>query len=197
VYSIGNEGVTSLSQNFFSPTAILNLGPPILQPYPLLLARRIEVGKTVKDYPLVMSEISTGLSRRAYEHILRSGEYFEGALTSQVLPRSVLVGFLKRKGPRWCYFNAQMLTLLSPIWGIEYADNGVFIGAHAWNLYQGRVVDVTWEGLPEEFADLPEMRDLKSFQYFGVRIPYDFVRRNNPIRERSIEPLIFKYIGLY
>jgi hypothetical protein len=87
--------------------------------------------------------------------------------------------------------------MLQPIWGIEYyegvADNGVFIGMHAWNLYQGKVVDITWQDIPEEFEVLQPL-PIEKFQYFGVKIPYDFVRDHNPVRTRSVQPLLFLYL---
>jgi len=157
------------------------------------------MGRTVREYTQKMAEISTLTSRKAYEHILSHGEYFEGALPSTALPRGSLVNFLTRvsKGKKWCFWNAQMLTMLQPIWGIEYyegvGDNGVFIGAHAWNLYQGKVVDITWQDIPTEFEVLQAL-PLEKFQYFGVKIPYEFVRTHNPVRTRSVQPLLFLYL---
>jgi len=158
------------------------------------------MGGTVREYAEKMATISTGVSKKAYEYVLHYGEHFEGTLPVTALPRGALVNFLSRvsKGKKWCFYNAQMLTMLQPIWGIEYyegvGDNGVFIGAHAWNLYQGRVVDITWQDIPEEFKDLPDVRPLEKFQYFGVKIPYKFVRDHNPVRARSVQPLLFLYL---
>jgi len=158
------------------------------------------MGKTVRDYTekmISMAEPGKAV-RMAYEYILRNGEYFEGALPSSVLPRTALVQILVKPRKAWCFYNAQMLSLLHPLRNILYyegvADNGVFIGAHAWNLYEGRVVDITWEDIPREFADIPDVRPIEKFQYFGVKIPNDFVRKNNPIAKAFIEPLLFKYL---
>jgi len=156
------------------------------------------LGESVKEYVARMVEISTGLTRKVYEYIQRYGEYFEGAFPSSVLPRSALVRVLVKPRKSWCFYNAQMLTMLHPIRNIEYyegvGDNGVFIGAHAWNLYEGKVVDITWEDIPEEFKDIPDVRPLSKFQYFGVRMPYEFVRQHNPIKTRTTQPLLFRYL---
>jgi len=157
-------------------------------------------GETVKEYAEKMVAMSSGILKQSYEYILQCGEYFEGALPSTVLPRGALVRALSRgKGKKWCFYNAQMLALLHPIWGIEYyegvADNGIFIGIHAWNLYQGKVIDLTWEDIPREFRDLPDVRPLEKFQYFGVKIPYEFARTHNFVHTRRVQPLLFEYLG--
>ena len=159
------------------------------------------MGKTVKEYAEEMARMSTGVAKRLYEYILLNGEYFEGTTTSSILPRSALVGFiLKRRRKKWCYYNAQMLSLLSGIWDIQYyegvADNGIFVGAHAWNLYDGKVIDLTWEDFPREFADIPDVRPIEKFQYLGVKIPTSYVKKMSPIRTLRVQPLLLTYVGL-
>lgn len=157
------------------------------------------MGKTVREYVEEMARMSTGTAKRIYEHILLNGEYFEGATSSSVLPRSALVGFLLKRRKKWCYYNAQMLTLLRGVWDIQYyegvADNGIFVGGHAWNVYDGRVIDITWEDIPKEFADIPDVRPVEKFQYFGVKLPSSFVREKNPVRTRRVEPLLLTFVG--
>jgi len=155
------------------------------------------MGESVREYAKKMAEMSTGVAKRAYEYILRNGEHFEGASQPSEVPLTAIVVFLRTRGKRsWCWFNAQMLSL-SPL-GFDYyegvADNGVFTGAHAWNVYKGRVVDVTWEDLPTEFKELLDIRPLQRFQYLGVKIPRDFVRKHNPIRAMTVQPLLFRYL---
>ena len=159
------------------------------------------MGKMVREYTEEMAKISTGTAKRIYECILLNGKYFEGATPSSVLPRSALVGFLlKRRRKKWCYYNAQMLTLLCGIWDIQYyegvADNGIFLGAHAWNVYDGKVIDITWEDIPEEFVDIPDVRPIEKFQYFGVKLPRSFVREMSPVKTRRVQPLLLSYVRL-
>jgi len=155
-------------------------------------------GVAVREYVEQMVKMSTGMAKAAYEYILRNGEYFEGALSITAIPRTTLVGVLVKPRKKWCFYNAQMLTLLHPIRNIEYyegvGDNGIFIGAHAWNLYEGKVVDITWEDIPKEFKDLEGVKPLQDFQYFGVKLPHDFVRKHNPIGALTVQPLLFRYL---
>lgn len=158
------------------------------------------MGKTVKEYAEEMARMSTGAAKRIYEYILLHGEYFEGATRSSILPRSALVGFLLKPRKKWCYYNAQMLTLLSGIWDIQYyegvADNGIFVGAHAWNLCDGKVIDLTWEDIPREFPDIPDVRPIEKLQYFGVKLPRSYVREMNPVRTGRVQPLLLTYVVL-
>jgi len=156
------------------------------------------MGESVKDYARQMAETSTGMVKEMYSYIHQRGESFEGAIPTSELPRSAMLTFLRLRAKKsWCWFNAQMLSL-TPTFEIEYyegvADNGVWIGAHAWNTYRGRVVDVTWEDIPDEFKGLEGLKPLQQFQYFGVKIPRDFVRKHNPIRTMTMQPLLFKFI---
>jgi len=150
------------------------------------------MGRVVIDYVEEVSRITSGKAKRMYEYIRDRGTYFEGAVPSSVLPRTLIAAFLLRPRLKECYLNAQMLSLLSGFRNIEYYEGIAsfhFPTTHAWNVYEGKVIDLTWENLPDV--------KLERLQYFGVPIPTDFVRTHNPVKKRVAEMLLIEYLQAY
>lgn len=154
---------------------------------------------SLKEYAEFMAK-GDKPSNKFYQYLLQHGESFVGAVGHTALPRSMLVRTLIKPRAKWCFYNAQMLSMLHLFHKIDYyegiANNGVFEGLHAWNVYNGKVVDITWEDIAEEFKDVHTVLPLEQFQYLGIKIPHDFVKKNNPIGRANIEPLFFKYQNL-
>jgi len=149
------------------------------------------------EYVRFMAEGEKPINR-VYQYILKHGRYFKGAFEHTILPRGRLNVSIIRPKKKWCYYNAQMLTLMYPASRIvEYYEGvgncGLMIGGHAWNVYEGKVVDITWEDIPKEFPEAA--KPLSEFEYFGVPIPFEFVRKHNPIKTRLVQPLLPKYLG--
>jgi len=107
-----------------------------------------------------------GPQMEGYKYILEHGQAFRASETSKEL--LALIKKFKRFNIRKqaCFYNSQMLTMES---------NGVFkyyegwasttdIGIpfeHGFNVYQGKVVDITWQNGKD---------------YFGLEIPLTFIR---------------------
>jgi len=147
------------------------------------------MGRIVVNYVEELSRITHGPAKRMYEYIKERGRYFEGAMSSSVLHRALLASVFFRPRLKECYFNAQMLALVSGFRNIEYYEgiaSWLAPTTHAWNVYRGRVIDLTWENLPDV--------KLERLQYYGVPIPLEFVRKNNPIKRRAAEMLLIRYL---
>jgi len=134
--------------------------------------------------------------RLLWEYIRDKGEYFRSATHSSVLSRGS--AFKDDLGAKLkeCYWNAQMLTvLLSGLRNLRYyegfGDAGIGVPvSHAWNVYNGKVIDITWENLP---LICPKLK-LENFEYFGVEIPVEYIRKMNPIKRRVAEMLLPYYL---
>jgi len=147
------------------------------------------MGKEVIDYVEKVIPITYGKARKMYEYIKDHGTYFEGAVESSTLPRAFLTGFLLRAKVKECYYNAQILSLIGGFRDIKYYEGvGSWVAPvpHAWNVYQGKVIDLTWEKLPDV--------KLEEIQYFGVQIPRDFLRKKSPFRRGYAEMLLIEYL---
>ena len=151
------------------------------------------MGVVVKEYVDGAILMASGKVRRMYEYVREKGTVFEGATHSSYLPRALIFKFISRAKFKDCYWNAQILTLLGGFRDIKYYEGvgyAIVPTFHAWNVYNGKVIDVTWEKFPREF---PTMK-LVDFQYFGVELPFDYVRRMNPIKKRVAEMLLPHYL---
>jgi len=135
-------------------------------------------------YRLVHELNLSGNQLKFYQEVLKRGREFKGNYLRQTIK---LVRKFKSFNARMkqCYYNAQRLTMFS---------NGMFqyyegwatsrkLGIpfeHGWNVYKGRVVDLTWKDGNE---------------YFGVHIPKKFIGEwwiDRGIAERLIAFYILK-----
>ena len=74
-----------------------------------------------------------------------------------------LAGFTPKA--RCCFYNAQALALFhgAEYWeGYAMTELGIPI-EHAWNVKNGRIIDLTWKDAATE--------------YFGVKVPTDYIRK--------------------
>jgi len=162
------------------------------------------VGKELfLSYINAMIELWKGKKlERYWDYLKAHGVYFKGATHSRehirVLPRLAVLRTTLRPKVKECYYNAQLATVFGPGFirpEVEYYE-GLAISfpdlppvAHAWNLIEGKVLNFTWEHLPRY---VPEAK-LEDFQYFGVKIPRDFVVEQ-VTKTWITEPLLPKYL---
>jgi hypothetical protein len=105
-----------------------------------------------------------------YDFILKNGNEFKKHFVSDYKDKAIR-GWLQGRSPKIkaCYYNAQMLLLDNRKEGLKYFEGYATTKTlglpleHAWCIYKGKVVDVSWK----EDGD----------EYFGVEIPLDFVSK--------------------
>jgi len=115
------------------------------------------------------------VGKEYYKWLLENGEWFEGNDNNREFNQSF------RKRANGCYYNAQMLAIENQKldyyegWGIP---GGVGIPlSHGFNVLNGEVIDISW----------PD-----GVEYFGVRIPVDFICREQ-LRTSSAGYILFQY----
>jgi hypothetical protein len=91
---------------------------------------------------------------------------------------------MKGKGYKYCYYNAQILLIRSSgrlkyYEGYALSSRRGIVHEHAWNVLNGKVIDLTWGE--------------DAVEYFGVHIPTSYVRKNI-FKTHSAEQLIIKYV---
>ncbi len=89
-----------------------------------------------------------------------------------------------------CYYNSQFLAIDKDLKYFEgFAHDGLNPLEHAWNVSDGKVIDITWELNDRKFKENHDATCI----YYGIEIPTDFVRKN--LKERELgEPLLFNYL---
>jgi len=135
----------------------------------------IEINPSI-EFVKAHLEIAKDRARIYYEYLDKKGTKFEGAVHSKKFPElDTPIKIIKPK-LKLCYYNAQLLTLLTKGKARYFEGIGTDFSRkygylvptpHAWNVIDNTVVDVTWELLPNIV--------LEKGCYVGVEVPYSFV----------------------
>jgi len=113
--------------------------------------------------------------RAYYGWILKTGKLFTGKGDTKKFPKT----FKKRfKG---CYYNAQFMAIENE--ELKYYEGwgttekvGIPV-EHAFNVVDGRVIDISW----------PD-----GVEYFGIEVPVEFAREEM-LKEKTAHPILYQW----
>lgn len=125
-----------------------------------------------------------GKQREYWEKFRDSAEEFTKEDTELIAGQKEIVEEvtkLVKPKPKECYHNAQLMAVFDPdlkyYEGLIITDIGIPI-EHAWNVFEGKVVDVTLED---------------ATCYIGVEVPREFFLKKI-MKERETYPRLGKYL---
>ena len=123
---------------------------------------------SIIEYIRACGKLHTGKQAEFYKWVLENGKYFKGTDRNKEMERDLI----KNKHPhkeKACYYNSQMLLIELDCNDLEYYEGwyipkGLIPIEHGFIVHNGKVIDLTINGRGEVE------------EYFGVRIPSDFIR---------------------
>jgi len=130
-----------------------------------------------------------------YRYLLRKGMKFEGAVHSKEFPEFATIIKVITPKVKLCYYNAQILTLLSKGKARYFEGIGTCYDArlgfllptpHAWNVVDGKAIDLTWEVIPNTV--------LEKCCYIGIEVPYSFLVKEGVLKIGVAEMMSIPYL---
>lgn len=123
---------------------------------------------------------------------------------SEVIPKKKEVKSLIAKGynhkPSQCHYSAKAINLIDESY--EYWTGFIIrkcwvypIVTHSFSLKENSIVD--FARIDENFEELKAKIDSFPHEYFGIKIPHDFVRKfkTETFEEFSMKPLLFEWFN--
>lgn len=141
---------------------------------------------TAKQYiemmrDLFKSSANPGKQVEYYDFLLAHGKEYQ----VEPLPETVVKTrdkFLKKFTPQMkrCYVNAATFALKCEAQGVQYCEGygiSMIPTEHAWNVIDGKLVDITWK--PETRND----EELGGQTYFGIIVPQRKVFESSRVKD--------------
>lgn len=158
--------------------------------------------KGVKGYLQMEALVASAANPKAkafYKYILENGASPKTTKLTKTEQKTV-TRFLRDAGIspkiKECYYNAQMLNLVSR-GRLKYHEGwaqgaGLIAVPHAWNSLNGKIVDTTW-GARGEIKTADRFSAMEGDEYFGITIPHNIVRRELFAKEMA-SPILRTYV---